>query len=463
MCGIVGVISNEKLKSNWTKRKAIFRDLLIVDTVRGWDSTGIFGVPHDEKKDICIYKKAVMAPDIVEMEGFKKHLNNIDWYTFFVGHNRAATKGKVNNVNAHPFHHGDIVGVHNGTLRGSRGLDSFSNFDVDSEALIYNLANNTKGEGYVDVIENIHGAFALVWFDTRDDSLHIIRNSERTLFFSKLKGEETIVFASEKPMIDFAVHRNEKEVEDYQAFEVGVEYIFPTKDPMAFIKKERNLYKESPPQNYSNNPYGNNYKFPPQKQPKQQGELHKLNKTRDKKVKDKLTSLGYDMNEEVKFYPVGFKYYCEHKEYQSLGVLEGIIDSKDFPTCVIHNLRGEDYEEKFKAEDNAHLFGKVKGVGRWLNEDVLLIDLDSLKKEDEENVIDLPFEVEETDKEKKYIGPNGRRLSEKEWDTLTKDGCCSCTGNIYDHLDHKIAWSDNNEPICQDCIEMFELNGIVFN
>src|SRR3546814_12623264 len=34
----------------------------------------------------------------------------------FIGHNRAATLGKVNGLNAHPFRYDNIMGAHNGTL-----------------------------------------------------------------------------------------------------------------------------------------------------------------------------------------------------------------------------------------------------------------------------------------------------------------------------------------------------------
>src|SRR3546814_11475199 len=58
------------------------------------------------------------------------------------GHNRAATKGAVNQENAHPFNHGDIVGCHNGTLYNVTNLDDHKDFKVDSENIFYDMSRN---------------------------------------------------------------------------------------------------------------------------------------------------------------------------------------------------------------------------------------------------------------------------------------------------------------------------------
>src|SRR3546814_8848521 len=70
--------------------------------------------------------------------------NNVYQSLAFVGHNRFATKGKVNDLNAHPFHYGNIVGAHNGTLEKSSwdALDKKlgEDTDVDSQAIITSIA-----------------------------------------------------------------------------------------------------------------------------------------------------------------------------------------------------------------------------------------------------------------------------------------------------------------------------------
>src|SRR3546814_3056993 len=97
------------------------------------------------------------------------------------GHNRAATKGAVNQENAHPFNHGDIVGCHNGTLYNVTNLDDHKDFKVDSENIFYDMSRN----GAKATIAKLQGAFALCWYDESNRTVNLVRNSQRPMYRSE--------------------------------------------------------------------------------------------------------------------------------------------------------------------------------------------------------------------------------------------------------------------------------------
>ena len=76
------------------------------------------------------------------MPKFKSALNAYQ-SKVFLGHNWAATKGVVNNVNAHPYEVDHIVGAHNNTLDSISyaNLEKLLNkkFNTDNHAIITNI------------------------------------------------------------------------------------------------------------------------------------------------------------------------------------------------------------------------------------------------------------------------------------------------------------------------------------
>tara|TARA_R100001086_G_scaffold249777_1_gene190902 strand:- start:29451 stop:30674 length:1224 start_codon:yes stop_codon:yes gene_type:complete len=195
LCGIVGVIG-----SSWNERVKVFKQLLYVGTLRGFDSTGIFKVGVGGSVEM--YKKAVSAPDFLDF----KHVDDIinSFGSVLVGHNRAATKGKVNNVNAHPFQFDNITGVHNGTLTHRHKLDDYRDFEVDSENLFYHLQRN----GLQDTLDNCDGAYALVWHDSEEKTINLYRNKERPLHYAYSEDRKSLYWASEGEMLEWILEKN---------------------------------------------------------------------------------------------------------------------------------------------------------------------------------------------------------------------------------------------------------------
>lgn len=144
------------------------------------------------------------------MKSFSAALSAYSSHTF-IGHNRSATKGKVNGLNAHPFHYGDIVGAHNGTLDNAswRRLDAAIGFetDVDSQA-IFAAIDKIGIKDTIKLLEEgrtyLDGAWALTWYDLKEDALFMIRNKWRPLWYTYTNDFKKVMWASEWPMIDAA-------------------------------------------------------------------------------------------------------------------------------------------------------------------------------------------------------------------------------------------------------------------
>lgn len=199
MCGLVGLIA--KTGAGLSHAHAdMFEHLLIVDQVRGMDGTGAYGVMNN--KQVSTFKVGTNASNAImqpEFDRFKEKIQRS--FSCVVGHNRKATIGGASSKNSHPFDEGDIILVHNGTLHNHKELDSTS--DVDSQAFARALNRMEP----VEALHKTYGAYAFIWYDMRNETLNIVRNSERTLFIAE--NEQAYVFASEPWMITSAANRHD--------------------------------------------------------------------------------------------------------------------------------------------------------------------------------------------------------------------------------------------------------------
>ncbi len=173
MCGIVGLISRNS-NGFWKAHAELFSAMVRMDSIRGADSTGVFGVGPGGKVDIVkgdadgyVFTRSVPYTKFEERM-YRK-------YRIAIGHNRSATKGAVTPHNAHPFKEGNIVLVHNGTIFNSEDLNKES--EVDSHAIAHALNQHNA----VEALGKINGAFALVWYNIEDQTLNLARNAARPL------------------------------------------------------------------------------------------------------------------------------------------------------------------------------------------------------------------------------------------------------------------------------------------
>ena len=245
MCGIVLMMSNEGTKGAAARRNA-FTQGVIIDTMRGPHSTGLAYVDKDGFAET--YKKPIPGHDFVETRKFGSIIKDIDDYPIMIAHNRWATKGKVNTVNSHPFSHGTITGVHNGSLWTWKNLSPNDDFETDSEYIFKALADATDTS---EVIPYIDGAFVLVWHDSDDNTLHVCRNDDRPFHIAYIKDEDTIIATSEFEMLEFMMHRNGFESDDIFQAKSGHEFIFSMDDLKNPTSIEHELYDDYRYANYN--------------------------------------------------------------------------------------------------------------------------------------------------------------------------------------------------------------------
>lgn len=207
MCGLVGIAGDLAFKD-----EIVMKRMFLADFFRGQDSTGLAAVRT--AGNVLIAKVASHPIDLFDMTRFKTALTG-STSKVFIGHNRAATRGATSSFNAHPFTYEHITGAHNGTLTTAshKALEDAigEKFDVDSQALFKAIAVLGIKEA-ISLCEvgrtSTDGAWALTWYDSKEDSLNFLRNKHRPLWHAFDKDGKRVLWASEWPMISASVKLN---------------------------------------------------------------------------------------------------------------------------------------------------------------------------------------------------------------------------------------------------------------
>ena len=230
MCGLVGAVG-----SSVYLNEKIFHQLLVVDSVRGLDSTGVLAVFNDwswrVKKNIGPPFNLMYRPDYQE-----QITKNKKPVFVWMGHNRAATRGEVNHRNAHPFVHGNLILAHNGTLHSTYALtkEHKNPFGTDSEAICYHLSQNP----IEDTWKAIRGAAALSWWDSHLLTMNLITNGERPLSFVFSEDKKNLYWASEAWMLSGILNRHSVKCQEIQTLNKHYHAYFHWDHEAKAIKEE---------------------------------------------------------------------------------------------------------------------------------------------------------------------------------------------------------------------------------
>lgn len=427
--------------------------LLRFDVTRGWDSTGL-GVVTAKDGEIKLHKE-VGPPEY--LFAIDDNFDQRGVYTgergkVFIGHNRAATKGKVTKENAHPFVHDGIIGAHNGTLTSVSTLENGYKFDVDSEAIFYNLSQYNAES----VIGNIWGAYALTWYDDSDEKLKIIRNSERTLYWTRRTDKDTIFWASEEWMLTYALRKAGVSHGKIEPFEINTLYTLDVSDctPKAF--RDLDWVKTADVKGYSPPP------------PKRRPTVHVGGKKSNiipfahsstSSTSSRASSADRMMMKMLVDTEIKFKFSSVKRGNGTQEYIHAYPDNPnlDFEIRIYaqnhvnwHHWRTKLHNTVFK--------GRIKRAISNYNGDYFLIDLRSIRevaevpqKPVEEKVEDdffLPESNTISDGDPTiYEGFRGQYLTKKEWDYATRKGCAGC-GNPADDHDADLVFIDHDEFLC---------------
>ena len=204
MCGHFGIIlSHTELPVVSDRLRKYVDNATLAGDLRGGDGCGIIAVT---KKEVIIHKKGINASDFRKEPEVIELLKRKDLQAL-LGHNRKSTFGNISDENSHPFIYGDIYLLHNGTLTG--GILKYKEYNVDSEyvadMLNKHLSNPEKA------LEMITGAYSLVWYNLKTDTINFARNNQRPMFFANTK-RGSLVYASEMKMIDWICDRNDIDI-----------------------------------------------------------------------------------------------------------------------------------------------------------------------------------------------------------------------------------------------------------
>lgn len=210
MCGLVGFSSNKENTFN----TAVIRTLLWYNSEarKSKHATGIF------TPSMGIIKDVVEAKVFFNNDKKMSLLEEVD--STLMGHVRAATVGDAKDPNsAHPWDFGDIVMMHNGTLKNHEELANNYNikkedWSVDSQVLGLCLQDNFKTNNPFKVLGEYVGAAAVIVYHKKLDCLFVYRDNERTLFYGYLG--KNMYISSEEDILKIVGCKDVKSFEPYK-------------------------------------------------------------------------------------------------------------------------------------------------------------------------------------------------------------------------------------------------------
>ena len=187
MCGIIGILS----KYNINIFEYIINSLIQLQN-RGYDSSGICLF---DKDNFILHKYAsTKEEDSIEKLksiDYKQYNTNIG-----IGHNRWATHGPKNDINAHPHisNNTNIIVVHNGIIENYKKLKDFlisKSFkfysDTDTEIIAnlleyYSIDENNFTDAIKKTIDNLNGTYGLIILNKMEHNrMYCVRNGSPLL------------------------------------------------------------------------------------------------------------------------------------------------------------------------------------------------------------------------------------------------------------------------------------------
>lgn len=214
-CGLVGFSGEGSFKI------PLIRTLLWYNSVarKSTDATGIFtpsmGIIKDVKKPQEFFKDESNINSLEENDNI------------LMGHVRAATVGdKTDKSSAHPWDFGDIVMMHNGTLKEASYRDLAVKYElkdedwkVDSQVLGMAIQKNFQSNEPFKVLSEYTGAAAVIIYHKKRESLFVYRDEERTLSYGYLNDSDMYI-SSESDILEIIGCTGIKSFDPFKVHEI---------------------------------------------------------------------------------------------------------------------------------------------------------------------------------------------------------------------------------------------------
>lgn len=420
MCGLVGVAG--KSAGNTDK---MFKVLLTLDVVRGEHSTGVLLV--DSHGATAIHKVIGHPYGLFDSRAYTQDLAYV--VNVLMGHNRYATKGVINKMNAHPFEHEHIIGAHNGTISTQCLLDDYKEFDVDSD----NIYHHMKANGVGETCKLLGGAFALSWYNSADGTINFVRNDERTLYYAFTKDKKNICWASEKWMLTVAADKAHVQLGGIREFPINKHHKlfipcavgnkYPELKP--FTVDKVGVYEEPRKKQFTVITAGSH----------QQG-------TGGKNTTN--TSHFKLVGKYVDFTVIGTTPTSKHK------IAVKLIDNKGVFGYVVCK-KGSNLYKMLLSSVGVLFTGKVKRVNTQDGQAKVTIR--------QETIEEVSFtEYEAVDDYPLKAGYPSKEVSYKEWVDAVQDGCAWCSDVPQDKFEaERLTWFSSTEFVCEHCSQDIDI------
>ena len=418
--------------------KDMMHTLAILSTLRGEDSAGCVVVPRKGGDPITM-KTVGTSFDMFNLAAWDK-LSLYD-KGMFIGHTRKATIGGVTRAAAHPFSYegaaGTVHGVHNGTL--TRWTDLPVDKEVSDSSTCY---KNIAEHGLRATVERLGGAYALIYYDQTTNTLNMLRNSQRTLYYAMSENFDRIVWASEAWMIHAAAMRHDFKTANLDPKAEHPVTICPleidtwfkvkiaeagTKDVITFLDEETLICDVIKPEAktyvhpfHRTGPYGNRTDFAWEAE-----ERKKKDNLALPSPKDTSPAADASVTTPASTPPISQRTTPDFKGSQSprptLTLVQGSSESGSKPSTA----SGPDKKDMVIPDD---------------------------KLDDE-----LPASL------RVLLDANGLPMSKEAFERITDSSCCFCSANVdYDdaiehnggavHIPGIGLWADANRFVCTTCV-----------
>lgn len=257
MCGVVGVLrfgEHPVVPSYNMSALFLATSLLESSENRGPDATGVSAL--FDNGNFFIQKMAIGAAEFItrsggkseDYEGLMAILRNYSksHMRCFIGHCRKKSVGELVNSDNHPIKAGNIVGVHNGTLKNDKEI--FKNLDcqrdgkVDSEAIFRLLQHYTNDctlpftkEALVEVCTRLEGTYSFIAYNANNPYQVVSAKDGRPAEYCFIRPLGLVLIASETKFIDRALWNYNKQARLFPTGNPETAFVALTKDDVEYF------------------------------------------------------------------------------------------------------------------------------------------------------------------------------------------------------------------------------------